>query len=503
MPVHDKVKYHAERHPAQIAVDIAGATLSWQQLWQSALALYQTLLRERPAGGSGIVAIAAGNDITFPVAWLAASAQPFTAAIIDPQTPAAQLNDILHRLNPDCLLLPAGDQTLKAQADRLSVRWRDIDGGQSHPDVSDDSAFTGGMQAGTPFLINFTSGTTSLPKAFIRSRRSWRASLENGEAIFGLQGGPSTLFPGPLSNGIGLYCLNETLYAGGTFYSPGRWQPESVLALIARQQIERLVVVPTMIAGFARAVGSAACPSLRGLVSAGAKLELNHYRQARMLFPAARIQEYYGASELGFIAVSTPDEADIQASLATVGQAFPGVHISICDDDGKRLSHNQPGTIYIRSEQIIDRYLWGDEGSAFVKQGAIATAGDIGYLDEKQCLHVIGRRGNMILSGGNNIYLAEIESAIKSLPGIIEAVVIAVDDEYAGKKMVAIVEAAADDLHLLPQRCRSVLAKYKQPHQFYHITRWPLTPGGKIERAGLEKRIAQHGSSTELTELSA
>ncbi|HBQ77831.1 MAG TPA: AMP-dependent synthetase, partial [Erwinia persicina] len=144
-----------------------------------------------------------------------------------------------------------------------------------------------------------------------------------------------------------------------------------------------------------------------------------------------------------------------------------------------------------------------DDSNAFVKQGALATVGDIGYLDEKHRLHVIGRRGNMILSGGNNIYLAEIESAIKSLPGIIEAVVIAVDDEDAGKKMVAIVEASADDLRLLPQRCRDVLAKYKQPRHFYHITHWPLTAAGKIKRAELEKRIAQHGSSTELTELSA
>ncbi|WP_338638009.1 AMP-binding protein [Erwinia persicina] len=503
MPVHDKVKYHAENHPARIAVNIAGATLSWQQLWQSAQALYQTLPRDPRASGSRIIAIAAGNDITFPVAWLAASAQPFTAAIIDPQAPAAQLNDILHSLNPALLLLRPGDEALKALADRLSVRWQVIGDGQRHANVPDDAAFSDGMQAETPFLINFTSGTTSLPKAFIRSRRSWRSSLENGEAIFGLQGAPSTLFPGPLSNGIGLYCLNETLYSGGTFYSPGRWQPESVLALIARQQIERLVVVPTMIAGFARAVGAAACPSLRRLISAGAKLEMNHYRQARALFPAARIQEYYGASELGFIAVSTPDEADIGASLAAVGQAFPGVHISIRNDDGERLPHNQPGTIYIHSEQIIDRYLWGDDSNAFVKQGALATVGDIGYLDEKHRLHVIGRRGNMILSGGNNIYLAEIESAIKSLPGIIEAVVIAVDDEDAGKKMVAIVEASADDLRLLPQRCRDVLAKYKQPRHFYHITHWPLTAAGKIKRAELEKRIAQHGSSTELTELSA
>lgn len=503
MPVHDRVKRHAQNHPAQTAVYIAGKTLSWQQLWQRSQALYRTLCQSSLADGNPVVAIATGNDITFPVAWLAATAQPFTAAIIDPQAPAEQLNDTLHRLSPHLLLLKAGDRALIDLAERLAIRWRAIDDAPATDDMPDDPAFTAGMQADTPFLINFTSGTTSLPKAFIRSRRSWRASFENGEAIFGLEDAPSTLFPGPLSNGIGLYCLNETLYAGGTFYSPGQWQPEVTLALIAQQQIQRLVVVPTMITGFARARDASQYPGVRSLLSAGAKLELNHYRQARALFPAARVQEYYGASELGFVAVSSLEDVHASSQLATVGHAFPGVTISIRDDDGELLPLNQPGTIFIASEQIIDRYLWGDDGSAFVKSSNGATVADIGYLDDDRRLHVIGRRGNMILSGGNNIYLSEIESAIKSLPGVIEAVVIAIDDDYSGKKMVAIVEAAPEDLKQLPQRCRERLAKYKLPRQFYQITRWPLTPGGKIKRSELEKRIAQHDSGSDLTELSA
>ncbi len=503
MPVHDRVKQHAENHPDLTAVDIEGYTLSWQQLWQRAQVLYQQLCRMPSTSENRTVAIAIGNDITFPVAWLAATAQPFTASIIDPQVPVEQRHDMLQRLAPDLLLLKAEDRALIAQAEQLAIRWLAVDSEPAPRVLPDDPEFTAGMQAETPFLINFTSGTTSLPKAFIRSRRSWRCSFENGEALFGLKHAPSTLFPGPLSHGIGLYCLNETLYAGGTFYSPGQWQPAAALALIAQRQIERLVVVPTMIAGFARVAEGSAYPSLQRLLSAGAKLELNHYRQARTLFPVARMQEYYGASELGFIAVSTLEDADISASLATVGQAFPGVEISIRNDQGEVLPANQPGTIYITSEQIIDRYLWGDDGSAFVKDQSTATVADIGYLDDDDRLHVIGRRGNMILSGGNNIYLSEIESAIKSLPGIIEAVVIAVDDDYLGKKMVAIVEGAPEELTQLSQRCRSLLAKYKIPRQFYHITHWPLTPSGKIKRTELEKRIAQHGSSKELTELPA
>ncbi|KQN58160.1 class I adenylate-forming enzyme family protein [Erwinia sp. Leaf53] len=516
MPVHDRVQQHAQTRPDAIAVDIDGQRLSWRQLSLRSLALYQ-YIHSQPAA-SGIVAIATGNDIGFPVCWLAATAQPGVAAILDPQLPQAQLQDILTRLAPDLLLLKSHDRPLIALADRLAIRWLAVDDWQpSSAPASDDvppiaatprlfKAFTAGMQDATPFLINFTSGTTSLPKAFSRSRRSWRSSFENGEAIFGLDAAPSTLFPGPLAHGIGLYCLNETLYAGGTFYSMGRWQPAAALDLMAQLNIARLVVVPTMINGLARAASGASnvsLPTLKQLLSAGAKLELNHYRQARALFPLATMQEYYGASELGFIAFNTLDDDNISASLATVGLAFPGTTLSIRDDNGGLLPPGQPGTIWLQSEQIINGYLWGDDGQAFVRRPWGATVADIGWLDAQQRLHVIGRRGNMILSGGNNIYLAEIESLIKSLPGVIEAVVIAVADGDAGQKAVAIVEGSETCLQTLPQQCRQRLAKYKLPRHYFRTESWPLTASGKIKRADLAERIAHRDRHPELTEIPA
>lgn len=503
MPVHDRVQQHARHAPHAIAVNIDGQTLNWQQLWQRSQALYQYIVSQPPSGHT--VAIATGNAIAFPIAWLAATAQPFTAAIIDPQLPDEQLRDMLSRINPALLLLRWHDRATIALADALQIRWLAVDRWlENAPAVAEDlAAFSQGTHDATPFLINFTSGTTSLPKAFVRSRRSWRSSFENGEAIFQLKDAPSTLFPGPLSNGIGLYCLNETLYAGGCFYSLEKWQPDAALALILEQKIQRLVVVPTMIAGFARVADGKAFPGLRNLLSAGAKLELNHYRQARALFPAARMQEYYGASELGFVAVSTLNDDSISDSLASVGQAFPGTTIEILDDDDMPMAINQPGRIFIRSEQIIDGYLWGDDGSAFKKYSWGATVSDIGYLDERQNLHIIGRRGNMIISGGNNIYLSEIETTIKSIQGVVEAVVVATDDNYLGKKIVAIIEAELPLAETIPEICRERLAKYKLPRHYYHISRWPLTPAGKIKRAELEIRIANHDLRTDFTELSA
>lgn len=504
MPVHDRIKRYAQQQPHRNAVDIDGQTLSWLALWRHSQSLYQRIGSQLST--RRVVVIATGNAITFPLAWLAATAQPFTAAIVDPDWPAGQMRDVLQRLKPGLLLLNQQDSALIALAESLALPWLAVDSwleGDAGAAV-DSAAFSEGMHDDTPFLINFTSGTTGLPKAFIRSRNSWRSSFENGETLFDLQDAPSTLYPGPLSGGIGLYCFNETLYAGGCFYSLGRWQPAAVLSLIAARAIQRLVVVPTMIAGFTRAISEAgSCMALRSLLSAGAKLELNHYRQARTLFPTARIQEYYGASELGFIAVSTLNDENVAGSLTSVGRAFPGTTLSIRDDDGVPLAAGQPGWICIESEQIIDGYLWGDDGIAFKKHPYGATVSDIGYLDAQENLYLLGRRGNMIVSGGNNIYLAEIETLIKSVSGTTEAVVVAVEDEYLGKKVVAIIEAEDDVLNTIPALCRQHLPKYKQPHRYYRISRWPLTSSGKIKRALLEKRIENNGCGTDLTELSA
>ena len=201
MPVQDRVQLHAARWPHADALNIDGQTLTWLQLWQSSNALYQHLCQLSLA--TGVVAIASANDMTFPVAWLAASAQPFTAAVIDPLTPEDNLHDIFHRLKPDLLLLQRQDHRLIALAERLAIRWLALDGWQHAQPVADDGgAFCADMQAATPFLIGFTSGTTSLPKAFSRSRRSWRCSFANGTEIFRLADAPSTLFPGSLSHGI-------------------------------------------------------------------------------------------------------------------------------------------------------------------------------------------------------------------------------------------------------------------------------------------------------------
>lgn len=501
MPVHDKVCAHAAHKGGVTAINVAGKTLSWRQLWQRTLSVYGSIsaaladdLRNPLTHSGPIIAVALGNSLEFTPAWLAATANRHVCAVIDPQLPPEQLRDVLSRLTPDLLLVKKSQHALANLAGELGIAWRAVEDIQTLADERHTQAVTGTVDGPTPFLINFTSGTTSTPKAFMRSRHSWRESFKNGYRVFDLANADSTLFPGPLFHGIGLYCLNEALDAGTPFYCMEKWDAAEALAILAQHRVQRLVVVPTMLSAFSRLSPTQLPPMARvtHLLSAGAKLEMNHYRHARALFPNARVQEYYGASELGFIAVSTLSDENLDDQLSTVGLPFPEVSWSIRDEQGRELPPNTAGTIYLRSEQVCSGYLWGDDGKAFVTRPFGSTVRDIGYINQAGCLTVIGRSGDMVVSGGNNIYLSEVESALKSLVGIVEAVVIAVEDDYLGKKLIAFFESQTLDASQLPALCLTLLAKYKLPAQFCKIDHWPLTPSGKIRRSVLEKNFTDH-----------
>ncbi|NIF21266.1 class I adenylate-forming enzyme family protein [Candidatus Pantoea multigeneris] len=481
MPVHDKIAGYARQKPHQIAITHDEGCLSWQQLWRWSVALYQQIRAH--AEHDRVIGLACGNHLAFVPGWLAATAKRHTCAVFDPDLPAARLDELLSRVKPDELLLTREQTALAQRAQQLDIAVRYLDDLREQ-EVEDDAEFCAEVNALTPFLINFTSGTTSLPKAFTRHRRSWWQSLRDGYGLFGLGETTSTLFPGPLFHGIGLYALNEALDAGHHFYSLSKWSGAGTLALLAEQNIDRLIVVPTMLAAFAE-LPEQPLNQVKRVLSAGAKMQYHHFASARSRFPAAQLQEYYGASELGFIAVSSLTDENVDDQLLTVGVAFPGTTLSIRNQQDECVAPGETGTIWLQSPQICGGYLWGDESHAFRHTAVGATVQDLGYLDAQGRLVVMGRSGDMVTVGGNNVYLAEIEAALKTLDDVQEVVVLAADDLRLGKKLLAFIRGQHTDFASLPQRSRQLLAKYKIPHHFVAVSHWPLTVSGKIDRRAL------------------
>ncbi|EJT01690.1 AMP-binding protein [Rhizobium sp. CCGE 510] len=492
MPIHAQLLRHATDRPDNPALVIGDRVLNYGKLHSRAGAIYgflQGLPRsnrrtlELP-GVEKLAALSLGNHIGFAEYFIAATAAPNACAVIDPMMPPKRIERIIEQLSPDVLVVdddagPSAEIGRRFGVPVVVAGAEPFDGGAAEGELPNEAE---GI-----FLIGFTSGTTAEPKAYYRSREQWRRSLDRGRLVFELEDAPSTLCPGALAHGLALYALVEALDAGGTFHSVRKWDADAVARTLSAAEIERLVAVPTHIAGIARAwAGKPALTSLRDVLTAGAKLDVNGVESMRRLFPKARIREYYGASEIGFMTVSTLVGGAIDFPVDRVGRAYPGVDISIRDPDENDVGTDVPGTIFVRSDLIADGYLWGDDGQAFRVTEAGATVGDLGKLDENGMLRVIGRAGGMMISGGNNVYPAEVESALKACPGVEDAVVFGLPDAYYGQRIVAVVSGETMDAKILADHCADRLVRYKIPRQFYHIESWPMTSSGKIARGQVE-----------------
>ncbi|MFB6439716.1 AMP-binding protein [Streptomyces sp. NPDC056411] len=485
--------------------------LTYRQLALHAAAVAAGLRTVRPLRrpwlppGAPLLALGTGNHPVFAELFAGASAGDGAVAVLDPQWGAEQAGAVLDRLRPDLLVLPAGRTALHRAADRLGLRTLRADAG-ADADAYEawrarylGAAPAEHLRAGgddTPFLIGFTSGSTGLPHAFHRSRGSWRISLAEGRKVWGMDAEAHTLAPGPLAHGLSLYALAECLESGAAFHGLRRFDAASVLRHLERGAVRRLIVVPTMLSALCAAAAGRGAPgrrfaSVETVVSGGAKLSPQLIAPVAELLPQARVREYYGASELGFVTVGSPGP---DTPAQDVGTAFPSVTLEIRDTAGRPAPLGTPGTVFVRSPLVSDGYVWG-EGS-FRTVGDWATVGDTGRLTADGHLHLLGR-GGMVISGGLNVYPSEVEDALTRLAPIDTALVTAVPDDHLGQALVAVVSGTGPD-HLghtaLRDLCATVLPRYQVPRRFYTLDAWPLTSSGKIARGRIEEWIARGDS---------
>lgn len=196
----------------------------------------------------------------------------------------------------------------------------------------------------TPFLIGMTSGTTSVAKAFTRSRGSWTASFESSIKFFDLRKEDRTLAPGSLAASMNLYALAECLYAGSAFHTLESFNVGDAHASISHDGITRLVVVPTALRLLSERglQGGVDASGIRVIVCAGSKLDARTLQAARRWAPNATIFEYYGASKLSFVAGAGLVPGQTMESRGTrIGKPFPGVEIRILNDAGRKSWHRK------------------------------------------------------------------------------------------------------------------------------------------------------------------
>lgn len=492
MPLAGALERHAAQYPENPAFHLEDRVFSYAALVATARHLHAAFAGLAPSGRSSIgpqnrlVALVTGNHALFPAAFAAATAGNSCAALIDPHLPEAVRRRLLEKLYPDLIVIAEGAELLahnpRSGATLVLAERADADAPPLPEGRNED-----------PFLIVFTSGTTADPKPIIRDRRSWRISLATGAPFFGLDAATSTYAPGPLAHGLALYAMTETLLAGGAFHSAAHFDAAQALETIRKADVRRLVLVPTMLR---RLCEGAPVDTIAAITVAGAKLTAADHALCAAHFPNAAVREYYGASELGFVTVTTPGDP---ASSTAVGKVFPGVRLSVLDDTGRALAAGETGSIFVESPLVATGYLGAGDGAGLSRFGTLATVGDLGFLEADGTLHLLGRSGGMILSGGNNIYPSEVEAALLGLPEIRAAHVFGVEHADLGSELIAVIEPNGPGL--TPESLKAALAKtlprYKLPRRLWLCRAMPVTPSGKVEAKTVRQWVAEDSDALE------
>lgn len=490
MPLSGALERHAAESPANPAFHLEDRVLSYGTLTATARRLHAAFADLAPQGRSAIgpkdrlVAIMTGNHALFPAAFAAATAGVNCAALIDPHLPETQRQRLIRKIDPDLLVTTHGADLVVES--RRNDAWDVI----AESAALDTPPLPEGA-ADEPFLIVFTSGTTADPKPIIRDRRSWRTSLAAGAPFFGIDRTVSTYAPGPLAHGLALYAMTETLLAGGVFHSAAHFDPDAALATIRANTIRRLVLVPTMLR---RLAAEPPATGVTAITIAGAKLTAADHALCAAHFPRAALREYYGASELGFVTVTAPGEA---ASSTAVGRAFPGVRIAVLDDTGRPLPAGETGTVFVESPLVATGYLGQGDGAGLVRSGKLATVGDLGFLEADGMLHLLGRSGGMVLSGGNNIYPSEVETALCDTCLVRAAHVFGIDHADLGSELVAVIEPERPGLtpRALTAALSEFLPRYKQPRRIWLCRAMPVTSSGKVAAKTVRQWVAEESDA--------
>jgi acyl-CoA synthetase (AMP-forming)/AMP-acid ligase II len=342
--------------------------------------------------------------------------------------------------------------------------------------------------------IVFTSGTTGTPKGAVFANRQLQAIT--GVDVGDRWGGGGRTLAGTSFAHLGFMTkLPGTLRSGGTSFLTGRWRAAEALEMTERHRLTQIAGIPTQVALMLQVPGfdGRDRSSVRLVVMGGGPSTGALVRDARAGF-AAPVCVRYSCTEAGIGVGTELGDPDEDAELS-VGRARPGIELSVRDEEGRPLAPGQVGEVCLRSGAVMSGYYRDPDATraAFTTDGAVRT-GDLGWVDDKDRLRLVGRTKEMYVRGGYNVYPMEVEGVLAEHPGVAEVAVVPRPDPVMGEVGVAFVvpRSAIGALELDDLRgfAASRLAAYKLPEALTVVDALPRTPMEKVDRSALQQALA-------------
>ncbi len=347
-------------------------------------------------------------------------------------------------------------------------------------------------------VMNYTSGTTGKPKGVRRPLAPMDPDLIGGlftgfHQMFGVtpENDNVHICGSPLYHTAVLMFAGSSLHLGHTMVLMDKWKPEEMLRLIDKYKVTTSHMVPTQFNRLLQLPKEVRdkydCSSTRTMVHAAAPCPIPIKHQM-LEWWGDSIWEYYAATEGGGT-IAPPDEW--LKKPGTVGKAWTNAEIKIFDEDGNEMPTGEAGTVYMLRGQADFEYYKDKDKTDKARLGNYFTVGDIGYLDEDGYLFLNDRKNDMIISGGVNIYPAEIESTVITHPKVGDVAVFGIPHDDWGEEVKAVIEPiegvapGAELTDEILDWARDKLAKYKTPRSIDYIEEMPRDPNGKLYKRKL------------------
>lgn len=486
----DVLAFHAEATPEAPALHFEGRETSYAALHAAAARFAGVLAAQGVTRGARVAYLGKNSDDYFILLYAAAR----LGAVLVP------LNWRLAADEWAFILSDSGAVLLFADAEFLE-RARGLD---TPATALVDTLALGSEAPGTAFpepddvvFQVYTSGTTGRPKGAMLTHRNMLAlrapGYRAGLAWFPGRGDTSLVVL-PVAHIAGTAYALFGLYGGGRVVIARDFDPGVTLDLIERERGTHILLAPAAMRLVLDHPGAETrdCGSLRYITYGASPIP-----QALLVRAIERLGcgfvQMYGMTEAagGVVALAPEDHVGDPALLRSCGRAMPGVEVAIMDEAGDLLSAEQPGEIVVRSAAVMPGY-WhlAEETSRAITADGWLRTGDVGRMDAAGYVYVLDRTKDMIVSGGENVYPAEVENAIFGHPDVADVAVIGVPSARWGEEVMAIIvprDGAAPDLQSIAGWARQRIAAFKVPRRIALVAELPRNAGQKILRRVLRE----------------
>lgn len=490
---------NARRSPNKNAVIDDDGAMTFKELDDAANAVANALLAMGVRGGDG-VAILARNHRWFLVANYGAARVGARLIMLNSEFAGPQIKEVSEREGAKVIIYDDEYTAAVAESDPPLGKLRalgknpDTDSPSGSTDETLAEVIARSSTAPPPkvskhaSIIILTSGTTGSPKGANRATPPTLAPIGGILSHVPFRGGEVTSLPSPMFHALGYLHGTLAMFFGSTLVLRRRFKPATVLQDLAEHKATAMIVVPVMLARILDELEKTEpkpdLSALRIVFVSGSQLGAELASRA-MDDLGPIIYNMYGSTEVAFATIAGPE--DLQRDPATVGPVVKGVKVKILDDNGNELPQGQVGRIFVGNFFPFQGYTGG--GGKQIIDGLLSS-GDVGYFDETGLLFVSGRDDEMIVSGGENVFPAEVEDLISGHPDVVEATALGVEDSEWGARLRAFVvrrEGSEIDEDAIKRYVKERLARYKVPREVLFLDELPRNPTGKILKRELRE----------------